>query len=97
LRGGRKLQRDFPGNKAKPTLITAKESAPVPLSPNAEARVTVAAAKFNNRSRFIPMFWVLRLDPAGSVVVCCARSQFALSRPVGRSRTVADCYRKLRI
>jgi hypothetical protein len=36
------------------------------------------------------------LDPAGFVVVCCARPKSAPFRPAARSRTVPESYRKLR-
>ncbi len=50
------------------------------IEPECLASVTIAALRYNNL-RALLMFWVLRLDSAHFVVVCCARPKSALSSP----------------
>src|SRR6202161_2700923 len=57
-----------------PTLIAASDTAAMRgLSPNAAASVTAAAPTCNACSILIFIFLGPSLDPAGFVVVCCAR------------------------
>ena len=78
---------------AKPTLIAASDTATTRgSSPSPAARFTAAALRCSACSSLTFIFWVLWLDPAGLVVVCCARPKSAsFSRGV-RSRPLRKVF-----